>query len=77
VDHAVPWLRRHLGRGIIHSYVIGYQLGERWWTLFFDRAFSTPTEGAEHWRVEAYDCNGKSWSGNYYYLLTENQWQPA
>ncbi len=74
-SHAAPWLRHHLGRGIVHSYVIGYQLGEHWWTLFFERALSATTDGAERWWVEAYDCNGKSWSGNYYYLLTENRWR--
>ena len=76
-NHATPWLRHHLGRGIVSGYVIGYQLGELWWTFFFERTSGAATDGAEQWRVEAYDCNGKSWSRNYYYLLRESRWQPV
>jgi hypothetical protein len=76
-NHATPWLRHHLGRGIVSGYVIGYQLGERWWTFFFERTSGAATDGAEQWWVEAYDCNGQSWSGNYYYLLRESRWQPV
>jgi len=27
-EHGAPWLRHHIGRGIVHSYVVGYQLRE-------------------------------------------------
>jgi hypothetical protein len=73
-NHAAPWLRHHLGRGIVHSYVAGYELGERWWTLFFERTLNRASDGAEQWWIEAYDCHGKSSSGSYYYLPVENRW---
>jgi hypothetical protein len=76
-NHATPWLRHHLGRGIVAGYVIGYRLDERWWTFFFERASGAQADAAEQWWVEAYDCNGKSWSRNYYYLLRDRRWQPV
>jgi len=76
-SHAAPWLRHHVGRGIVAGYVIGYQSGEQWWTFLFERAPGLTTEGAEQWWVEAYDCNGKSWSRNYCYLLKDSRWRPA
>jgi hypothetical protein len=83
--HATAWLRRHIGgRGIVHSYVIGYVLGERWWTLFFQRATcgrgsseaasSTTIGGAEPWWIEAYDHKGTSWGDTYFYL-PDGQWR--
>jgi hypothetical protein len=73
--HAVAWLRRHIGgRGCVHSYVIGYVLRERWWSLFFQRTSVTAADGAEQWWIEAYDHNGKSWSESYYYSL-EGRWR--
>jgi hypothetical protein len=76
-NHATPWLRHHLGRGIVAGYVIGYRLGERWWTFFFERDSGAQADAAEQWWVEAYDCNGKSWSRNYYYSLADRRWQPV
>ena len=73
--HAAPWLRHHLGRGIVHSYVIGFQLEDRWWTLFFERASDAGMDGSERWWIEAYDHNGKSWSDLYYYLPTQRLWR--
>ena len=71
----MPWLRHHLGRGIVHSYVIGFQLEQRWWTLFFERAVSVAEDGSEHWWIEAYAHNGKTWSGNYSYSPTRREWR--
>jgi hypothetical protein len=75
--HGTAWLRRHIGgRGIVHSYVIGYVLGERWWTLFFQRASSTTIRGAEVWWIEAYDHSGASWSDTYSYF-PDGRWRLA
>lgn len=76
-NHATPWLRHHLGRGIVAGDVIGYQLGDRWWTFFFERVSISGQDGPERWRVEAYDCSGRSWSRNYLYLLEDSRWRPA
>ena len=74
---AASWIRRNIGVGIVHGYVIGYKLDNRWWTLFFEHTYGsyTPPEGAERWHIEAYDYNGKSWIGNYYYWPAENRWR--
>lgn len=74
-SHADTWLRHHLGRGIIQCYVIGFQLEQRWWTLFFDRTFRNTDDGSEHWWIEAYDYSGESWSRGYCYSPTERQWR--
>lgn len=76
-EHAATWIRRNLGDGVAGAYVIGYRLGERWWTLFFERTsiYQPYPEGAERWHIEAYDHNGRSWIGNYYYWPAENRWR--
>jgi hypothetical protein len=72
--HAAAWLRRHIGgRGIVHSHVIGYVVGERWWTFFFQRTVTTAIHGTEQWWIEAYDYTGRNWS-SYYYYSSEGQW---
>jgi hypothetical protein len=76
-EHAASWIRRNIGTGIVHSNVTGYQLGDCWWTLFSEHAESRypPPVGAERWHIEAYDHNGQSWIGNYYYWPAENRWR--
>ncbi len=79
-NHELRWfagsrLRQGSGHGIVQSYTFGYELGDRWWTLCFERVFSTARDGAEQWWVEAYEKNGKSWSGHYYYLPAEGRWR--
>jgi len=59
---------------------IGYALGQCWWTFCFEREKSDESvipEGAESWRIEAYDHNGISWASNYYYWPAENRWRHA
>ena len=76
-SHAAAWLRRHLGgRGIVHSHVIGYSAGERWWTLFFQRTVTTAIDDSEQWWIESYDHTGRHWSSYYYYCLSEGRWSP-
>jgi len=78
--HAAPWIRRLIGRGLARTYVIGYALGQCWWTLCFERGNrgeNVTAEGAESWWIEAYDHNGISWTGNYYYWPLENRWRHA
>jgi hypothetical protein len=76
--HAASWIRRLIGKGIACSYVIGCQLGERWWTFCFERSeraeYPIP-EGAERWCVEAYKHDGQSWSENYYYWPAGRRWR--
>jgi hypothetical protein len=75
--HAVPWLRRTIGRGVAASHVIGYQLGKHWWTLFFERDPVNTPDGAEVWRIEAYDHSGSSWASSYHYWPAEHRWRHA
>ena len=76
-EHAASWIRRIIGDGVVHSYVIGYQMGERWWTLFFESTtnYQPYPGGAQRWHIEAYDYNGRSWIGNYYYWPHKNRWR--
>ena len=76
-EHAATWIRRTIGHGVVHGYIIGYQAGPRWWTLFFERTtlYQPYPEGAERWHIEAYDHMGKSWIGNYYFWPAEKRWR--
>lgn len=78
--HGTPWIRRLIGKGLACTYVIGYALGQSWWTLCFERQKPnedvTP-EGAENWCIEAYDHSGITWTGQYYYWPAENRWRHA
>jgi hypothetical protein len=76
-EHAAIWVRRILGKGIVQGYAAGYQLGECWWTLIFERTsrYTPYPEGAERWHLEAYDHNGRSWIGNYYYWPAQDRWR--
>ena len=76
-EHAVPWIRRNIGVGIAHSYVIGYQLAVRWWSLFFEHSdsYASNPQGSQRWHIEAYDHNGRSWVGNYYYWPEQDRWR--
>jgi hypothetical protein len=73
-QHAAPWIRHHIGDGIVHGHSIGYGLGERWWTLFFERVEIGVRDGAERWHVEAYDHKGRSWTGHYLYWPGLSRW---
>jgi hypothetical protein len=74
-EHAATWIRRNIGLGVVHSYVIGYELGDRWWTLFFDRIDAIAPDGAEVWRIEAYHHSGKSWSGRFFFWPEWSRWR--
>jgi hypothetical protein len=76
-EYAVSWIRRNIGIGIAHSYAVGFEVGDRWWTLFFERSdhYRPHPEGSQRWHVEAYDHNGKSWIGNYYFWPANNRWR--
>lgn len=76
-EHAAAWVRRNLGLGITHSYIIGYEKGACWWTLFFERTnvYQPYPAGAERWHIEGYDHSGKSWIANYYFWPAENRWR--
>jgi hypothetical protein len=76
--HAATWLRLNIGEGIAGAYVIGFQSGEAWWSYFFERIGRGETpEGAETWRVEAYNSRGRSWTHDYLWWLSESRWTPA
>ena len=74
--HSAGWIRRLIGKGIAGDYVLGYACGKSWWTFCFDRrpADETPGEGAEIWRVEAYDSTGRGWSDTFRYWLDADVW---
>jgi hypothetical protein len=76
-QHAVPWIRHHIGEGIVHSHAIGYELHKRWWTLFFERLEGSAHDGVERWHVEAYGHNGKSWTDHYLYWPEQSRWRHA
>jgi hypothetical protein len=73
--HAAVWVRRTVGNGIAGAYVVAYQLGGRWWTLFFDRTSDWAPEGAENWSIEAYSNTSASWIQEYYYWPAEGTWR--
>lgn len=74
-QHAAVWIRRTLGKGIAGTYVIGYQLADHWWTVFFDRTHDWAPEGAENWRIEGYNGTSESWVREYYYWPMERRWR--
>jgi hypothetical protein len=76
-NHDAEWIRRLLGKGIACEYVIGYARDERWWTFCFDRKTEAEVvdEGAEVWRIEAYDSIGHGWSETFKYWPDFDQWQ--
>ena len=75
--HAAEWIRRLLGKGIACDYVIGYALGDSWWTFCFDRRSQdeVPSEDTEVWRIEAYDSIGRGWSDTFKYWPHSDRWQ--
>jgi hypothetical protein len=73
--HVSPWIRRHIGKGIVQSYVVGYTLHGRWWTYFFDRVRRTDVAGPQSWRVEAYNNHGPSWSNMFLFWPSEARWR--
>jgi len=76
-DHVSRWIRHNLGRGIVHSYVIGYELRGSWWTLFFERIASPAPTPTERWWIEAYDHDGRGWGDEYLYWPGEQRWEHA
>lgn len=73
--HAATWIRRNLGLGIASAYVIGFQFGESWWTLFFERVETPAPGGAEVWHIESYSSGGKTWTDCFYHWPEEDRWQ--
>jgi hypothetical protein len=73
--HMAPWLRRTIGQGVAASYVIGFELQQRWWTFFFDREAQC-ADAPESWCIEAYAHDGKSWKQRFLYWPVEDQWRP-
>jgi hypothetical protein len=74
--HAATWIQRLIGTGIACHQVIGYALGQSWWTFCFDRHAELETdEENEVWRVEAYDSIGRGWRDTFTYSLDTGQWR--
>jgi len=76
-SHASRWVRHNLGKGIVHSYVIGYARGDTWWTLFFERISTSEPKLPEPWWIEAYGNDGKGWRDTYLYWPEEKRWRHA
>ena len=72
---AASWVRRNIGVGIVHGYVIGYKLYNRWWTVFFERIESPAPEGAEKWHLEGYSHTGLGWTSDYYFWPDLIRWR--
>jgi hypothetical protein len=73
--HRDIWVQRLLGEGIACDYVIGYQLGGRWWTFCFDRREALSSGDEELWVIEAYDSDGGSWRGCFQYCAESRLWR--
>jgi hypothetical protein len=73
-QHGVIWIQRLLGSGVVCDYVIGYQLGEEWWTFCFDRKELTIDGEEEMWVVERYDSGGSSSKGCFAYSCALGLW---
>jgi hypothetical protein len=78
-EHEATWIRRILGKGIAGQYVIGYQLGDRWWTFCFERDVRhiAETGDDELWAVEAYDSLGRSWCDTFRFDPDNALWERA
>jgi len=74
-EHAVDWIRKNIGIGIVHTYVIGFELGAQWWTLFAERVDRAAPSGAECWHIEAYDDRGCTWSRQYFFWPADRRWR--
>lgn len=74
--HAATWIQRLIGTGISCHQVIGYALGNSWWTFCFDHHTELETEEeTEVWRVEAYDSIGRGWRDTFTYSLDTGHWR--
>jgi hypothetical protein len=73
--HVATWIRHNIGKGIGGAYVIGYAADARWWSYFFERAQACAPDGAQVWSVEAYNHEGKSWLGRFYYSPDLSRWR--
>ena len=76
-EHAAAWIRRNIGVGIAFAYVIGFQSGTCWWTLFFDRSDRAAPAQAERWKVESYSNAARSWTGEFDYWPGSKFWRRA
>jgi hypothetical protein len=72
--HAATWIRHNIGKGVAGAYVIGYAFETRWWSYFFERVETCAPVGAEVWTIEAYNHEGKSWLGRFYYWPDPGRW---
>jgi hypothetical protein len=76
--HTAPWVRFNIGEGIVASYVVGFQHGDGWWTYFFERIEREDAPGgAERWRIEAYNSQGRSWTDDFLCWPLEHRWSRA
>lgn len=73
--HSASWVRRNLGVGTVSAYVIGFELGDSWWTLFFDRMReASATSIVEVWKIDSYNNRGPSWERRFWYW-PDGRWQ--
>lgn len=78
MEHTATWVRRNVGLGVVHSDVIGFEVGSSWWTLFFERTVDhDPRSGAEIWKIESYSNNSSSWWKTFYYWPDHDRWLPV
>ena len=73
--HRAEWVRRNLGVGTASAYVIGFELGDSWWTLFFDHIReASATSVVEVWKIASYNNGGLSWERRFWYW-PDGRWQ--
>jgi hypothetical protein len=73
--HRAQWVRRNLSVGTVSAYVIGFESGDSWWTLFFDRIRETSATGVvEVWKINGYNSRGPSWERRFWYW-PDGRWQ--
>ncbi len=72
--HRAQWVRRNLGIGTVSAYVIGFESGDSWWTLFFDYVREVSAIGVEVWKIGCYDNAGRSWERRFW-CWPNGRWQ--
>lgn len=75
--HTATWVRRNVGLGTACAYVIGFSLGDKWWTFFFDRMEAIASASAEIWKIGSYSNEASSWESTFWYFPETARWHGA
>jgi hypothetical protein len=72
-EAATHGVRRNVGVSSASDYVIGFEAGDTWWTLFFEPVREVSTV-VEVWKVDCYNSAGRSWQRRFWYW-PNGRWQ--